>query len=155
MKRAPGMVAGQTTELLAPRAQDHGPLAGASEEHRSRSASDCPPTSPSTPGRQTPVYGSKISGSPAEPEGWMMTISSFNISPSTWGNIFGHGLNSSCTTASVTGRTSRGSLSEISRGRMSALETPGTSRVTVGAQRVPAGLHPLVLPTMQLPPRCR
>ena len=59
-----------------------------------------------------------------------MTISSFSIFPFAWGNMFGHGLSSSHTTASTTERTSRGSLSEISRGRMFALETPGTSRAT-------------------------
>ena len=41
------------------------------------------------------VFGSKISGTPTELEGWMMTFSSFNISPSTWDNMFEHGLNSS------------------------------------------------------------
>ena len=46
MKRAPGMVAGQTTRVLALRAQDHGPMAGVSGEHRSHNAFDRPPTSP-------------------------------------------------------------------------------------------------------------
>ena len=136
----PGMVAGRTTGVLARMARDHGPLADASRERRSHSTSDRPPTSPSTPGRQTLVYGSKISGSPTEPEGWMMTISSFNISPSTWGNTFGCGLNSSHMTASMTGRTSRGYSSEISRGRMSALGIPRTSRVANRRPMSPYGI---------------
>ena len=120
VKRSLGMVIGRMTGVPARMARDHGPLGDASRKRYSHSASDRPPTSPSTPGRRTPVYGSKIFGSPAKPEGWMMTISSFNISPSTWGNMFEHGSNSSRTTASTIGRTSRGSSSETSRGHMSA-----------------------------------
>ena len=134
------MVADQTTGVPARMAWDHGPLADASRERCPHSAFDHPPTSLSTPRRRTPVYGSKIFASPAELEGWMMTISSFNISPSAWGNMFGHGLNSSRTTASATRRTSRGSLSEISRGRMSALETFGTSRVASRSPTSPYGI---------------
>jgi hypothetical protein len=77
---------------------------------------------------------------PTEPEGWMMTISSFNISSSTWGNMFGHGMDSSHTTASATGWTSRGSLSEISRGRMSGLVTPRTSRAASRSLGSPYGI---------------
>ena len=135
VKRAPGMVAGQTTGVPALRARDHRPSADVSGEHHSRSVSDHPPTSPNTSGRQTQVFGSRTFGSPTGPEEWMMTILSFSIFPFAWGNMFGNGLNSSRTTASATLRTSRGSSSEISRGRMFALETLGTSRV---ASRSPA-----------------
>ena len=99
-----------------------------------------PPTSPNTPGRQTQVFGWKTSGSPAGPAEWMMTISSFNIFPFAWGSMFGHGLNSSRTTASATGQTSRGSSSEISRGHMSTLETPGTSRAASRSPASPCGI---------------
>jgi len=128
VKRAPGMVVAQTTEVPARMARDHGPLGDTSRERRSHSASDRPPTSLSTSRRRTPVYGSKISGSPAEPEEWMMTISSFNTSPSVWGNMLEHGSNSSRLIASATGRFSRGSSSGISRGRMSVLGIPRTLR---------------------------
>jgi len=140
VKRAPGMVAGQMTGVPALRVRDHGPLTCVSGERRSHNASDRPPTSPSTPGRQTPVFGSKIFGSPAELDWWMMTFSSFSISPSVWGNMFGHGLNSSHTTASATGRTSRGSLLEISRRPMSALVTPRTSRAASRSPASPYGI---------------
>ena len=110
-------------------AWDHGPLADTSRERRSHSASDHRPTSPNISGRRIPVYGSKTSGSPAEPREWMMITSSFNTSPSAWGNMFKRGSNSSRTTASATGRTSRGFSSRTSRGRMSALGTSRTSRV--------------------------
>ena len=127
-KRTPGMVADRTTGVPARMAWDHGPLAIASRKHRSHSAFDHLPTSPNTPGKRIPVYGSKTSGSPAEPEEWMMTTSSFSISPFAWGSMFEHGSNFSRLTASATGRTSRGSSSGISRGRMSALGIPRTSR---------------------------
>ena len=118
---------------------------------------DHPPTSPNTLWRQTPVFGSKISGSPVEREGWMITFSSFNISPSTWGNMFGHGSNSSRMTASVTGRTSRGSSSEISRGRMSTLVTPRTSRATSRSPASPYGITSVGSPndaTLHPPLKC-
>ena len=57
-----------------------------------------------------------------------MTTSSFSISPSMWGSMFEHGLNSSCPTASATGRISRGSSLKISGGHMSVLGIPETSR---------------------------
>ena len=106
----------------------HGPLVVASRERCSHSASDRPPTSSDTPGKPTLVYGSKTFGSPAEPEEWMMTTSSFNTSPSTWDSIFERGSNFSPLTASATRRISKGSSSGISKGHMSALGIPGTSK---------------------------
>ena len=135
MKRTLGAFVGRAIGVLAWMARDHGPLADASREHCSHSASDCLPTSPSISRRQTLVYGSKTSSSPTEPEEWMMTTSSFSTSPSAWGDMFECGSNSSCTTASVTGQTSRGTSLGTSRGRMSALGTPRTLRA---ASRSPA-----------------
>ena len=80
-----------------------------------------------------------------------MTYSSFNISPFVWGNMFEHGLNSSHTTASVTGWTSRGSLSGISRGRMSALVNPRTSRAASRSLVSPYGITSVGSPNNATP----
>ena len=122
------MVADQMAGVPARTAQDHGPLAITSRKRRSHSASDHLPTSPNTPRKRILVYGSKTSGSPTELEEWMMTTSSFNTSPSAWESMFEHGLNSSHLTASATGRISRGSSSETSRGHTFVLAIPRTSR---------------------------
>ena len=135
VRRTQGTVADPTIGVPALMARDHGPSAYASRERHSHSAFDRLPTSPNIPGRRIPVYGSKTSSSPIEPEEWMMITSSFSTSPSAWGNMFERGSNSSRMTASVTGRISRGSSSGISRGRMSVLGIPRTSRV---ASRSPA-----------------
>ena len=121
-------------------AEGHGPLVVASKKRCSHSAFDHLPTSLNTPGKQILVYGSKTFGSPAEPEEWMMTISSFNTSPSAWGSMFEHGLNSSRLTASTTERTSRGSSSGISWGHMSVLRIPRTSRATNRSPTSPYGV---------------
>jgi len=131
---------GQMIGALAQTAQGHGPLGVASRKRRSHSASDRPPTSLGTPGRRTSVYGSKTFDSPAKPEEWMMTTSSSSTSPSVWGSMFEHGSNSFRSTASVTRRISRGSLLGISRGRMSALGTPGTSRDASRSPMSPYGI---------------
>ena len=135
-----GMAADRMTGSPAWMARGHEPLVAASRKHHSHSASDRPPTSPGTLGRQTPVYGLKTSGSPAEPEEWMMTTSSFNTSPSVWGSMFKHGSNSSHLTASATGRISRGSSSRTSRGRMSVLGIPRTSRAANRSPKSPYGI---------------
>ena len=139
MKCTPGAVTDPTTGVLAQMARDHAPLANASRELRFHSASDHRPTSPNIPGRRIPVYGSKTSSSLTELEEWMMTTSSFNTSPSMWGSMFEHGSNSSHLTASATERISRGSSSGISRGPMSVLGIPRTSRAASRSPMSPYG----------------
>ena len=102
-------------------------------------------------GKQIPVYGSKTSGSPAEPEEWMMTTSSFNTSPSTWGNMFERGSNSSRTIASATGWISRGSSLEIFRGPMSILGIPRTSRAASRSPMSPYGITSIGSPNDATP----
>ena len=140
VKHALGMVADPTTGVPARMARDRGPLADASRGRRSHSASNRLLTSPSIPGRRTPVYGSKTSGSPAEPEEWMMTTPSSSTSPSAWGSMFEHGSNSFRQTASASRRISRGSSSEISKGRMSILVIPRNSRATSRSPTSPCGI---------------
>ena len=70
-----------------------------------------------------------------------MTISSSNIFPFAWGNMFGHGLNSFHMTASATGRTSRGSSSGISRGRTSARKLLGPQELSIGGQELNESLQ--------------
>ena len=69
----------------------------------------------------------------------MMTTSSFSTSPSAWGNMFERGSNSSRTTASATGWTSRGYLLGIFRGRMFARRTTRTTRAASSSQTSPYG----------------
>ena len=126
--RTPGMVADQMTGAPARMAQDHGPLVVASRKRRSHNASDYPLTSSGTPERRTLVYGSKTFGSPVEPEEWMMITSSSSTSPFAWGSMFEHGSNSFRPIASMTGRISRGTSSEISRECMSILGIARSSR---------------------------
>ena len=115
-------------------------MAVASRKCHSHIASDHLPTSPNTPGKRIPVYGSKTYGSPTKPEEWMMTTSSFNTSPSVWGSMFEHGSNSSQLAASATRRISRGSSSGIPRERMSALRIPRTSRAVSRSPTSPYGI---------------
>jgi hypothetical protein len=138
------------TEVLVQATRALEPSGAASKKRHSHRASGHPPTSPSTFGKQTPLYGWKIFDSPAKLEGQMMTTSSSSTSPSALGSMFEHGSNSCCPTASAVGRSSSSSLSKTYRGRTCARKLLGPQELQAGAWRVPAGLHSQVLQAVQL-----
>jgi hypothetical protein len=139
----PGVVANHVIETvirtLVRMARAHWPSNAASRKCGSHYAFDHSRTLPSTPGRQTPLYGWKISNSPTEPEGRMMTTASSSTSPSASGSTFKRGSNSCRPTASVVELSSSRFSSGTSRERTNTLKTPGTSRAASRSLASPCG----------------
>jgi hypothetical protein len=128
-----------------------GPSVIASKRHHSRRASDHLPTSPSTLGRRTVVYGWKTFGSLVGPEERTMIISLSSTSPSVSGSSFEHGSNSCRPTASVARWSSNRSSLGISRGRTCAPKTPGTSRASNSSLVSPCGTTSTGSPSNAIP----